>query len=355
MGSHGSLLLGGLSIGAGSPIRVESMLKTPLADPEGCMEELNALHASGCELVRTAYTSLNQEPILARVVEKSPIPLMADIHFNHRLALSALTAGCPSVRVNPGNLGGEGPLREVLGEVEKTGAVLRIGANGGSLNRGQLERAGGDRGLALAQAVEEQLRVLLDRGFERVLLSAKSSDVGETVRANQLLSSRYGYPMHVGITEAGPLEEGTVRSSVGLGILLSQGIGDTLRVSLSAPGVREVRVGYEILRSLGLRERGAHWVSCPTCGRRRIEVLQWVERLRPLAERLPDGFSLAVMGCEVNGPREAAGADLGVAGAPGGFLLFRKGVPLGTWPVEELEERVQKALEDILIRRRTDA
>ena len=349
MGSGRSVVLGGLMIGQGAPIRVESMLKTPLLDPEGCLAELEELAEAGCELVRSAYTSLEQEPLLSRLVEASPLPVMADIHFNHRLALSALAAGCPSVRVNPGNLGGEGPLREVLEEAERTGAVLRLGANGGSLNRAQLEGAGGDRGLALARAVEEQLRVLLDRGFHRILLSAKSSHVGETVRANQLLASRYDFPLHVGITEAGPPEEGTIRSSVGLGLLLSQGIGDTLRVSLSAPGVQEVRVGYGILRALDLRQRGVRWVSCPTCGRRRIEVARWVERLRPLTKDLPDGFTLAVMGCEVNGPREAAEADLGVAGAPGGFVLFRKGRPLGSWPEEELSRRVEEALRETLL------
>jgi (E)-4-hydroxy-3-methylbut-2-enyl-diphosphate synthase len=331
-------------IGEGTPVRVESMLKVPLSDLGGCLQELRELAEAGCEMVRIAFPDLRDRESLALLVAEGILPIMADIHFDARLAVGALEAGCPSIRVNPGNLGGEARLLDVLAAARERGAVLRIGANGGSLNRRQIEDAGGDQTLALTAAVEEQVRPLVDRGFEEMILSAKATSVPVTVRANRLLAERWPFPFHVGITEAGTGMEGAAKSAVGIGLLLASGIGDTLRVSLTGPSVDEVRVGYSILRALEIRKAGATLISCPACGRRRIDVADLVDRVRPLLKRLPDGAALAVMGCEVNGPREAAGADYGVAGAAGGVLLFRRGRPFGTVPFEEAPEALERLI-----------
>ncbi|MCX7829100.1 MAG: flavodoxin-dependent (E)-4-hydroxy-3-methylbut-2-enyl-diphosphate synthase [Thermanaerothrix sp.] len=343
--------IGGLSIGGGSPIRVESMLKTPLDDAEGCIKELHRLKEAGCELVRTSYRDLQQEPWLREVVKASPIPIMADIHFDHRLALSAIKAGCLSVRVNPGNLGGRDKMLKVLAAARDANVVIRVGANGGSISNDQIAKAEGDRARALVLAVREQVDLCLQNGFEDVIVSAKSSDVKETMRANQMLASTCDLPFHIGITEAGPPFEGSVRSAVGIGGLLMNGIGDTIRVSLSGDGVLEVKAAYQILRSLGIRSKGVDWVSCPTCGRCRLDVRIYVNKVRKIFEEMndvPDGFKVAVMGCEVNGPREAAGADFGIAGSPSGFIVFARGKSLGSWPLEMMESVIPALLREVI-------
>lgn len=348
MGSAKSVRIGTLSIGGSSPVRVESMLKTPLADTGGCLAELQALAESGCELVRVALPDAALAENLKSLVSSSEIPLMADIHFSYKLAIAALEAGCPSIRINPGNMGGQG-LSEIVALARERGAVIRIGANGGSLNNRQLEEAGGDRGAALALAVGKQARLLHDSGFEDIIISAKSSDVMETVRANAILAGKYVHPVHIGITEAGPGLAGAVKGASGIALMLAQGIGDTIRVSLTAPGMEEVKTGYHILRSLGLRSRGADIISCPACGRKRVDVLSLVELVESrLPKDLPEGFSVAVMGCEVNGPREAAAADLGVAGTSAGFVIFKKGKPIASGGKDELPSLLESALKDIL-------
>lgn len=348
MGSAKSVKIGSLSIGGSSPVRVESMLKTPLDDIRGCLSELQALAASDCELVRVALPDAALAENLKNLVGRSEVPLMADIHFNHKLAIAALEAGCPSIRVNPGNMSVHG-LSDVVTLASERGAVIRIGANGGSLNNRQLEEARGDRGTALALAVGEQARLLRDNGFEDIIISAKSSDVMETVRANAILAEKYDYPVHIGITEAGPGLAGAVKASSGIALMLAQGVGDTIRVSLTAPGVEEVKTGYHILRSLGIRNRGIDIISCPACGRRRVDVLSLVELVEShLPKDLPEGFSIAVMGCEVNGPREAAAADLGVAGTQAGFVIFKKGKPFASGVNDELPGLLEAALKDIL-------
>ena len=348
MGSSKSVLIGGTLFGGGAPVRVESMLKTRLEDASGCIEEVQALAKEGCELVRIAFPAAELGKDLSQVVRESPIPIMGDIHFNHKLAIAALEAGVASVRINPGNMGSQAGLLEVLAAAKDHNAVIRIGANGGSVSRSQMESANGDSAMALVLAVEEQLAVLLDHGFDNLLLSAKSSSVPQTIRANAILSQKYPFPLHIGITEAGPGVLGAVKSAAGIGILLAQGIGDTLRVSLSSPSVEEVRVGYGILRSLELRKRGINLISCPGCGRRRVDVQQLVEQILPLLPPLPDGFTVAIMGCEVNGPQEAAGADLGIAGTAGGVVLFHKGKPIATTTADQLEAVLKQSLAELL-------
>lgn len=348
MGSKKFVDIDGLTIGGNSPVRVESMLKTPLTDLEGCVSESRLLADEGCELVRVSLPDIALADNFASLVKKSHVTVMADIHFDHRLALAALECGCRAIRINPGNMSGEEGVIKVIKLAKEAGAVIRIGANGGSLNNRQLELAGGDRAAALVLAVEEQLKILLENGFDKVIISAKSSSVAETVRADTLLSQKYPFPLHIGITEAGGGLSGVVKGSVGIGVMLAQGIGDTIRVSLTAPGVEEVRTGYHILRALDIRKRGYNLISCPTCGRKRVDVAKLSAMVTELLPKgIKDGTTIAVMGCEVNGPREAAGAELGIAGTPDGFVMFRRGEHICSAPIERLGDELLKALEGL--------
>lgn len=318
--------INGLKIGKNFPVRVESMLKVPLHKTKECMEQLELLGSRRCELVRVAFPSLDLDGKLSELIERSKIPIMADIHFDQKLALAAIEAGCKAIRINPGNMGSPLRLRSLIDSAKEHGTVIRIGANSGSLNSNQLMEAEGDVAQALFIAVQEQIISLLDNDFQDIILSAKSTNIRETVRSNILISQKYpDFPFHIGITEAGPGLRGITKSAAGLSLLLSQGIGDTMRVSLTGNPAEEVEVAYEILRSNDLRYVGPEIISCPTCGRKRIDVEKVVHDLYPLLEKLPDGFKVAVMGCEVNGPREAKNADLGIAGKPNGFIIFEKG------------------------------
>ncbi|MDR3280621.1 MAG: flavodoxin-dependent (E)-4-hydroxy-3-methylbut-2-enyl-diphosphate synthase [Synergistaceae bacterium] len=351
MGSSRQINIGGLKIGGNAPVRVESMLKTRLEDMDGCLEELKCLKRSGCELARVAFPDESHIARFSRLIAASEIPIMADIHFNHKFAIAALDCGAESIRINPGNMTDRAGLESVLSSARANGAAIRIGSNGGSLSGGQLAASGGDRVTALVNAVAEQLGVLADAGFDDIIISAKSSSVTETVRANFILSGRYDFPLHIGITEAGPGIHGAVKSAAGLGILLAQGIGDTMRVSLTGDSKTEVDVAYTILRSLGLRERGMNLISCPCCGRRRVDVGELVELAKGLLpDELPDGFTVAVMGCEVNGPREAAAADIGIAGTSGGFVLFRRGKAVASGGIDAMSSafssHLRQAIDD---------
>jgi (E)-4-hydroxy-3-methylbut-2-enyl-diphosphate synthase len=339
-----SVFIKNLGIGGGNPVRVESMLKTSLDDLEGCLSEVRNLAAAGCELIRVAFPEASKAKALEKLAFQAEIPLMADIHFNPDLALLSLKAGVPAIRINPGNMGSPVRLAEILSLAADRGAVVRIGANGGSLSGPQLAETGGDRALALVRAVETQLDYLLRNHFDNIILSAKSTSIPETVRANSLLAERYPYPLHIGITEAGPDLRDIVKNAAGIGILLNQGIGDTIRVSLTAPSVKEVETGFSILNALEIRRKGFDLISCPTCGRRRIDVQALVQSLLPSLSGLPDGFSVAVMGCEVNGPREAAHADFGISGSPNGFILFSHGKPIATAGADNLEEVLTSVL-----------
>ena len=337
MNSKRQVRIDGLTIGGNAPVRVESMLKISLDKREECLAQCERLLSVGCEMARAALPDKKFADDLKHLVAGTKLVIMADIHFDPSLAILAMEAGCRAIRINPGNMPLD-RLNDVITCAKSHGAVIRIGANGGSISQAQLAQAEGDRAKALFFAVCEQAELLLGNGFTDVILSAKSSSVPECIRANELIAGKYpDFPMHIGLTEAGPGDGGVVKGTACISGLLSRGIGDTLRVSLTDEPEREVRVGYEILKALELRTRGVNLISCPTCGRRRADVMRLVKIVEPLLKKLPDGTSVAVMGCEVNGPKEARHAQFGIAGTPGGAVLFREGRPAGEYSFSELE------------------
>ncbi len=338
MNSKLQVNINGLTIGGSAPVRVESMLKVALNKREECLAQCERLINAGCEMARVALPEAKFADDLKYLRENTKLTLMADIHFDPALAILAMEAGCKAIRINPGNMP-LNRLNDVITTAKTLGVVIRIGANGGSISQAQLDEAEGDRAKALFIAVRQQAELLIGQGFTNLILSAKSSSVNECVKANELIAAAYpDFPMHIGLTEAGPGDGGIVKGTACISALLSKGIGDTLRVSLTDEPEREVKVGYEILKALELRVRGVNLISCPTCGRRRADVMRLVKVVEPLLANLPDGVSVAVMGCEVNGPKEARHAQFGIAGTPGGALLFREGKSIGEYKFDELEK-----------------
>ena len=338
MNSKRQVNINGLTIGGDSPVRVESMLKISLDKREECLAQCERLIDSGCEMARAALPDKKFADDLKHLINHTKLTIMADIHFDPALAILAMEAGARSIRINPGNMPLD-RLNDVISCAKNLGVVIRIGANGGSISQAQLDKAKGDRSKALFIAVREQAELLLAHDFDDLILSAKSSSVNECVQANILIAKSYPeFPMHIGLTEAGPGDGGIVKGTACISALLSMKIGDTLRVSLTDQPEREVKVGYEILKALELRTRGVNLISCPTCGRRRADVMNLVKIVEPLLKNLPDGTSVAVMGCEVNGPKEARHAQFGIAGTPGGALLFREGKSVGEYSFDELDK-----------------
>ncbi len=325
------ITLGPVKIGGGAPISVQSMIKTDTSDLTATLNQVRRLAAAGCEIVRIAVKAEREAETLRAIVAGSPIPVVADIHFDHRLAIASVKAGVAGLRINPGNIGSESKTREVVAACKDAGIPIRIGVNAGSLEKRLLAKHGGATPKAMVESALDHVSILERMGFQDIKLSLKAADVPRTVEAYREASNRVDYPLHLGITEAGTFFSGTVVSSVGLGILLAEGIGDTIRVSLTADPVDEVRVGFEILRALGLREPGIRIVSCPTCGRLESDkLLEVVEELERSLASLRGPLHLAVMGCSVNGPGEAKEADLGVVAAPRGeWHIYRSGHFLG--------------------------
>ncbi len=334
--------VGPIEIGGDAPISVQSMTKTRTTDVTATVDQIRRLEAVGCELVRVAVPDDAAAASLSAIRRATRIALAADVHFDYRLALAALDAGVDKLRINPGNIGGAERVAEVARAAAAQGVPIRIGVNAGSLDkdlRAQVEQAD-DHDNALARAMVESarrhIRLLEDTGFCDIIIALKASSVRPTVEAYRLMAERSEYPLHVGVTEAGTRCVGTVKSAVGIGILLAEGIGDTIRVSLTAPPEEEVRVGYAILGALGLRHRGAEVTSCPTCGRLRIDVARIAEEVERRAGDIGKPLRIAVMGCEVNGPGEARDADVGIAGGEGCGLLFVKGEIMRKVPEDEI-------------------
>jgi (E)-4-hydroxy-3-methylbut-2-enyl-diphosphate synthase len=317
--------LGNIAIGGGAPVSVQSMTSTDTRDVAATLAQIGRLVEAGCEIVRCAVPDEEAAEALALIRPHCPIPLVADIHFDHRLALTALAGGVDGLRLNPGNIGARWKVEEVVRACAARQVPIRIGVNGGSLEKSLLEKYGHPSAAAMVESALGHIRILEKLGHQQIKVSLKASNVRRTVEAYRLLAQQVDYPLHIGITEAGTTWAGTIKSAVGLGILLQDGLGDTLRVSLTGDPVEEVRVGWEILKSLELRERGPVFISCPTCGRCQIDLIEVAEEVEARLRDLPKKLTIAVMGCVVNGPGEAREADVGIAGGKGEGLLFRRG------------------------------
>lgn len=330
--------LGKLAIGGGAPVMVQSMTNTDTRDVEATLAQIDRLVRRGCEAVRVAVPDMTAAKALRALRDASPVPLIADIHFDYRLALAALEAGLEGLRINPGNIGPREHVDRVVDAAKANGGVIRVGVNSGSVEKHLLQKYGGPCVEAMVESALSHVRMLEDRGFYDTKISLKSSSVLDTIAAYRLLAKSCDYPLHIGVTEAGGLMRGTVKSAVGLGILLHEGIGDTLRVSLTADPVEEIPVAWGILQTLGLRRRTPELISCPTCARCQVDMIpiarQVEERLRTLS--LP--ISVAVMGCEVNGPGEARGADIGVACSRGSGAIFCHGEIVRRVPDDQIVE-----------------
>jgi len=321
--------VGGVPVGGGALVSVQSMTNTDTRDVRATLAQIRSLARAGCEIVRAAVPDAAAAAAFGKICAGSPIPVIADIHFDHRLAIACADAGAAALRINPGNIGGERNTLEVLRAARANRIAVRIGVNSGSVEKDLLERYGGPTPEALVASAARSLKICEKARFSALKFSLKASGVVPTIEAYRMFSRRFDYPLHVGITEAGTVFSGTVKSSVGVGALLSEGIGDTIRVSLTGPPEEEVRVGWEILKSLGLRSRGPDFVSCPTCGRVAIDVVGIASEVERQLSGLRAPLKIAVMGCAVNGPGEAREADVGVAGGKGEGLVFMKGKIVG--------------------------
>ena len=345
--------IGDVAIGGENPIRIQSMCNTKTEDVEATVAQIRALTAAGCEIVRVAVPTVAAAEAIGDIRRQIKIPLVADIHFDYRLALAAMEHGADKIRINPGNIGEDWKLREVVNAAKERNIPIRVGVNSGSLEKDLLQKYGGVTAEGIVESALEKVRRIEELGYENLVISIKSSDVLMCIRAHELLAAETDYPLHIGITEAGTLLRGTVKSAVGLGVILYEGIGDTIRVSLTGDPLEEIKAAREILKSLGLRKGGVEVVSCPTCGRTEIDLIGLANRVESLVERYSDlDVRVAVMGCVVNGPGEAREADFGVAGGNGAGVLIRKGEVIRTMPEAELLPALEAELQRIRAERR---
>ena len=345
--------IGDVAIGGENPIRIQSMCNTKTEDVEATVAQIRALTAAGCEIVRVAVPTVAAAEAIGDIRRQIKIPLVADIHFDYRLALAAMEHGADKIRINPGNIGEDWKLWEVVNAAKERNIPIRVGVNSGSLEKDLLQKYGGVTAEGIVESALEKVRRIEELGYENLVISIKSSDVLMCIRAHELLADKTDYPLHIGITEAGTLLRGTVKSAVGLGIILYEGIGDTIRVSLTGDPLEEIKAAREILKSLGLRKGGVEVVSCPTCGRTEIDLIGLANRVESLVERYSDlDVRVAVMGCVVNGPGEAREADFGVAGGKGAGVLIRKGEVIRTMPEAELLPALEDELQRIRAERR---
>jgi (E)-4-hydroxy-3-methylbut-2-enyl-diphosphate synthase len=339
--------LGRLKIGAGAPVVVQSMTKTDTRDAASTISQIKRLESVHCEAVRVAVLDFEAARVIRKIKGAITIPLIADIHFNHRLALEAMRNGADGLRINPGNIGGKQKIKEVVKVAKDKGIPIRIGVNAGSLEKDLLKKYRHPTAGALVESAGRNITILEDLQFTAIKVSLKASDVLKTVEAYREFSRKFRYPLHIGISEAGPAFSGTIKSAVGLGILLSEGIGDTMRVSLTADPVEEVRVAYEILKSLHLRQVGPEIISCPTCGRCNIDILRLVNKVEGKLAGLETPLKVAVMGCVVNGPGEAREADIGIAGGRGMGILFKHGKVVKKVKERELFNTLMKEIKKL--------
>lgn len=332
--------VGGVTVGGGAPVTVQSMCNTRTDDVEATINQIRILTSAGCDIIRVAVPDMPSAKAIGEIKKQISIPLVADIHFDYKLALESVTRGADKVRINPGNIGGTENVRAVARACEERGVPIRIGVNGGSLEKELLQKFGGPTPEALFESAVGHARLLEDVGFGDICVSVKSSSVHDTVAAYRLMSQRTDYPLHLGVTEAGTSYLGTINSAVGIGTLLMEGIGDTIRVSLTADPAEEVKAGIAILKAAGKRAGGVKFISCPTCGRTRIDLVGLAKEVELRLASCNRDITVAVMGCAVNGPGEAKEADYGVAGGAGEGLLFKKGEIIKKAPYEALADEL---------------
>ena len=328
--------VGALPVGGGAPVLVQSMCNTKTWDVEATVQQIKDLRAAGCDIVRLAVPDVRAAEAIDKIKDQVDIPLVADIHFDYRLALMCAERGIDKIRINPGNIGGEENVKAVAEACRARGIPIRIGVNAGSLEKRLLEKYGHPCPEAMVESAKGHVELLTRFGFEDICLSLKSSTVPLTIAAYRMAAETFPYPLHLGVTETGTEWNGTIQSAVGIGTLLSEGIGDTIRVSLTADPVKEVSAGIAILKAAGLRPGGVKFVSCPTCGRTEIDLIGLATRVESLVRDLDRDITVAVMGCVVNGPGEAREADYGIAGGKDRGLLFKKGQVLGTYDYDQL-------------------
>jgi 4-hydroxy-3-methylbut-2-en-1-yl diphosphate synthase len=340
--------IGDVAIGGDNPIRIQSMCNTKTENVEATVAQIRALAAAGCEIIRVAVPNEAAASALKDIRRQIKLPLVADIHFDYRLALAAMENGADKIRINPGNIGEDWKLREVVNAAKERNIPIRVGVNSGSLEKEILKKYGGVTAEGIVESALEKVGRIEELGYANLVISIKSSDVLMCIRAHELLADKTDYPLHIGITEAGTLLRGTVKSAVGLGVILYEGIGDTIRVSLTGDPLEEIKAAREILKSLGLRKGGVEVVSCPTCGRTEIDLIGLANQVEGLVERYSDlDVRVAVMGCVVNGPGEAREADFGVAGGKGAGVLIRKGEVIRTMPEGELLPALEAELQRV--------
>ena len=339
--------VGGIPIGGGAPVVIQSMLNTRTTDVEGSLNQIRQLASAGCQIARLAVPNMEAARGFAEICKESPLPLVADIHFDYKLAIAAAEGGASKIRINPGNIGGEDRVKAVVDVCKEKHIPIRIGVNGGSLDKKLLQKYGHPTAEALVESAFEHLELLEKQGFYDTCVSMKSSTVPTMVAAARLFRSKCDYPIHIGVTETGPVKQGLMKSAMGIGALLLDGIGDTIRVSLTDDPVEEVYAAKDILKAAGLRKEGVNIVSCPTCGRTRIDLIGLVNKVDEALKDCRKPITVAVMGCVVNGPGEAREADIGIAGGDGWGMIFEKGEQVEKLPYDELLPALLRRIENL--------
>ena len=336
--------IGDRVIGGGNPVLIQSMTNTKTEDVKATVEQIQALTAAGCDIIRCAVPTMEAAEALSEIKKQITIPLVADIHFDYRLAIAAMEHGADKIRINPGNIGSRDRVQAVVDVAKERQIPIRVGVNSGSLEKELVEKYHGVTAEGIVESALDKVHLIEDMGYDQLVISIKSSDVLMCARAHEMIADKTDYPLHVGITEAGTLFSGNIKSAVGLGIILYQGIGDTIRVSLTGDPLEEVRSAKRILKTLGLRKGGIEVVSCPTCGRTQIDLIGLANRVERMVEDIPLDIKVAVMGCVVNGPGEAKEADIGIAGGVGTGLLIKKGEIVKKLPEDELLDALRYEL-----------
>ena len=336
--------IGDKKIGGGNPLLIQSMTNTPTEDVEATVAQILRLEQAGCEIIRCTVPHMEAARALAEIKKRIHIPLVADIHFDYKMAIAAMENGADKIRINPGNIGGKDKVSAVVSAAKERNIPIRVGVNSGSLERELVEKYHGVTAEGIVESALDKVGIIEDCGYDNLVISIKSSDVMMCVKAHELLAAKTNYPLHVGITESGTVMSGNIKSAVGLGIILNQGIGDTSRVSLTGDPVEEIKSAKLILRTLGIRKGGIEVVSCPTCGRTKIDLIALAAQVEEMVQDIPLDIKVAVMGCAVNGPGEAKEADIGIAGGIGEGLLIKKGEIVRKVPEQELLDTLREEL-----------